>query len=72
MYPFHFPFPPEGVADFFIDYYGPTNKAYASLDDETKKAFRQGITENWEADNQATDGTTRYDAEYLEIIGTRA
>lgn len=72
MYPFYFPFPPQDVAQFFIDFYGPTNKAFASLDDDNKAAFKEAITKNWEADNEATDGTTSYHAEYLEIIGTRA
>ena len=32
MYPFEYPFAPAKVVDFFIEYYGPTNRAYLSLD----------------------------------------
>ncbi|RYG22516.1 class I SAM-dependent methyltransferase, partial [bacterium] len=34
MYPFRYPFGPEKVVEFFFDYYGPTFKAYRSLDEE--------------------------------------
>lgn len=33
-YTFNYPFPPEEVVELFRRYYGPTNRAFASLDDE--------------------------------------
>lgn len=39
MYPFEYPFSPAKVVDFFIEYYGPTNRAYASLNDEGRKGM---------------------------------
>lgn len=71
MYPFSYPFPPRKVAEFYCEYYGPTNRAYASLD-ETKRAALLGDLEAlWARHNGATDGGTKYDGEYLEVIAVR-
>ena len=43
LYPFRYPFPPAEVVDFFITYYGPVLRAFHSLDDATKVAFKEGI-----------------------------
>jgi hypothetical protein len=72
MYSFEYPFAPAKVVDFFIEYYGPTNRGYSSLTDEGRKALHDDLTALWTRNNVATDGTTRVQAEYIEIIGTRA
>lgn len=71
-YPFRYPFPPAGVVDFFITWYGPTLRAHASLDDAGKAAFKKDLTELWTSNNIAADGTTHVEAEYIEVIGIRA
>jgi hypothetical protein len=72
MYPFEYPFAPAKVVDFFIEYYGPTNRAYSSLTDDGRKALHDDLTALWSKNNVATDGTTLVQAEYIEVIGTRA
>ena len=72
LYPFEYPFAPAKVVDFFIEYYGPTNRAYGSLNAESQKAMRDDLIALWARNNVATDGTTRVLAEYIEVIGTRA
>jgi SAM-dependent methyltransferase len=72
MYPFEYPFPPAKVVDFFNEYYGPTNRAFLSLDDAGKKAMHEDLTALWTRNNVATDGTTRVLSEYIEVTGTRA
>jgi SAM-dependent methyltransferase len=72
MYPFEYPFAPAKVVDFFIEYYGPTNRAYSSLTDDARTALHDDLTALWTRNNIATDGTTRVQAEYIEVIGTRA
>lgn len=72
LYPFRYPFGPDKVVDFFIDYYGPTKKAYGSLDDAGKQAYRQDLIDLWTRNNEATDGNTFVQSEYIEVIGTRA
>lgn len=71
-YPFEYPFAPAKVVDFFIEYYGPTNRAYGSLDTAGKKAMHDDLTALWSKNDVATDGSTRVLAEYIEVIGTRA
>jgi SAM-dependent methyltransferase len=71
LYPFEYPFAPAKVVDFFIEYYGPTNRAYGSLDAAGKKAMHDDLTALWTKNNVATDGSTRVLAEYIEVIGTR-
>ena len=71
MYEFVYPFSPAKVVDFFNEYYGPTNKAYGSLDEMRRKAFHDDLTALWSANNVATDGTTHVRGEYIQVIGTR-
>jgi hypothetical protein len=51
--------------------YGPTNRAYASLNSDGRKALRDDLTALWTRNNTARDGTTQVLAEYVEVIGTR-
>jgi SAM-dependent methyltransferase len=71
MYPFEYPFAPDKVVDFFADYYGPTNRAHASLGDEARKTLHDDLTALWTRNNLETDGTTWVESEYIEVIGTR-
>jgi ubiquinone/menaquinone biosynthesis C-methylase UbiE len=73
MITFTYPFSPEEVVEFFRQYYGPTQKAFAALDSDQEKqmALRRDLEELWRENNQATDGTTSYESEYLEIIARR-
>lgn len=72
LYPFRYPFPPADVVDHFNACYGPTVRAFASLDENAKGAFKEDLTELWSRNNRATDGATDVQAEYIEVIGTRA
>jgi hypothetical protein len=44
MYPFQYPFSPAKVVDYFFEYYGPTNRAYGTLNEAGKKAFHEELT----------------------------
>jgi SAM-dependent methyltransferase len=67
-----FPFSPADVVEHFRLYYGPTQKAFGALDEEKQAALRKDLEQLWATHNQATDGTTRLEAEYLEVVATRA
>ena len=69
---FDFPFSPAEVVEHFRLYYGPTNKAFGALDENTQAALRRDLEQLWSNNNKATDGTTSVEAEYLEVIATRA
>ncbi len=72
MYTFRYPFAPDEVVDFFITYYGPTNRAYAALDATGKAAMHSDLEQLWAGSNQAKDGTTHVESEYLEVQAQRA
>lgn len=67
-----FPFSPAEVVEHFRMYYGPTQKAFGLLDEEKQAALRKELEQLWASHNQANDGTTRVDGEYLEVIAERA
>lgn len=71
-YTFSYPFPPSDVVEFFRAYYGPTNKAFASLDVTACENLRAELTALWTTHNRGGEGSTIVFAEYLEVIGVRA
>ena len=66
-----FPFSPAEVVEHFRLYYGPTQKAFSTLDESKQAALRKDLEQLWSTNNRATDGTTVVDGEYLEVIATR-
>ena len=72
QYLFSYPFPPSDVVEFFRLYYGPTNRAFASLDVDGGERLRRELEALWSAHNRAGRDCTTVFAEYLEVIGTRA
>jgi SAM-dependent methyltransferase len=58
--------------DFFLEYYGPTNRAFAALDEARRRTFRVeliALARRW---NRSDRGTLVAPAEYLEAVITRA
>lgn len=72
LYTFNYPFPPEEVVDFFRLYYGPTNRAFASLDGNGQQKLHRELESLWCSHNLASGSLTVVTAEYLEVIATRA
>ena len=72
VYRFEYPFPPDAVVEFFRVNYGPMTRAFASLDVKGQASLRSELVRLWSEHNTAPDNTTRVDAEYLEVIATRA
>jgi len=66
-----FPFSPAEVVEHFRLYYGPTQKAFGALDENAQAALRKDLEVLWAANNQAADGTTAVDAEYLEVVAVK-
>ena len=72
-YRFDYPFTPEGVVEFFRKNYGPTTRAFATLNDTDQAALRTDLINLWSSQNKAVEpGRTVVDAEYLEVVGVRA
>jgi SAM-dependent methyltransferase len=68
MYRFDYPFPPENVVEFYRANYGPMSQAFSSLDAGAQRQLRSELVSLWSSHNQSLDGSTRVDAEYLEVI----
>jgi len=72
LYRFEYPFGPEAVVEFFRANYGPMNRAFAALDAQGQDKLRRDLIALWSVHNQASGNNTQIDAEYLEVIATRA
>jgi SAM-dependent methyltransferase len=62
---------PSEAVEYFRAWYGPTQRAFASLDGSGQSNLRRDLEQLWIKHNCATDGTTSIVAEYLEVIATR-
>jgi ubiquinone/menaquinone biosynthesis C-methylase UbiE len=72
MITFDFPVSPEEVVEQFRLYYGPTQKAFEALDAAGQAALRNDLEQLWAENNSMTDGSTRVESEYLEVIAVRS
>ncbi len=72
MVSFCLPITPEQMVDYFRAWYGPTLRAFAALDEDGQTTLRDALTRLWSEYNLATDNTTHVEAEYLEVVATRA
>ncbi len=73
MYRFDYPFSPAGIVDFFRDYYGPTNRAFAALTAHNQEALHADLVALWHAHNQSSlANRTAVDAEYLQVVAIRS
>lgn len=71
QYLFDYPFSPSEVVEFFRLHYGPTNRAFASLNAEAQAQLRQELETLWAAHNRSGTDSTIVFAEYLEVVGIR-
>ncbi len=69
---FTYPFSPAEVVEHFRKYFGPTQKAFESLDPAGQAALRSDLEALWTEHNKATAGTTEVESEYLEVYATKA
>jgi hypothetical protein len=72
LYTFTYPFPPAEVVEFFRQYYGPTNRAFASLDETAARTLRGELEKLWSEHNRGGDELTVVSSEYLEVIAVKA
>jgi SAM-dependent methyltransferase len=70
-YAFRYPFPPADVAEYYLTYFGPTNRAHAALDESGQKALRKSLVELWASNNLSSNGSTYLEAEILEVVAVR-
>jgi len=63
---------PAHFVQVFRDFYGPTHKAFLSLDSDGAKALERDITHLLEQLNTAAPGALVVPSEYLEIVITKS
>lgn len=68
---FNFPFSPAATVEYFRTYYGPTLRAFASLDAEKQEALRNELVQLWTQHNLSQNGVTQVDSTYLEVVAVR-
>ncbi len=69
---FQYPFSPAETVEFFRRYFGPTQMAFARLDDAGQQELAHDLEALWAEHNTANDGTTSVKAEYLDVRAIRA
>ena len=72
QYSVTYPFPPAEVVEFFRRYYGPTNRAFASLNETDAKKLRDDLEALWSTHNRGGYELTVVSSEYLEVIAVKA
>ncbi|MGA8149528.1 MAG: class I SAM-dependent methyltransferase [Terriglobales bacterium] len=68
---FKYPFGPKEVVEFFRQYFGPTQVAFSRLDQAGQAELASRTEALWMEHNTATDGSTRLEAEYLDVRAIR-
>ena len=68
---FRYPFPPAATADLFRWAYGPTVRAFQTLDKNVQTRFAADLVEHWASHQRPGAENTEVDAEYLEVIAVR-
>lgn len=67
-----YPYPPVGTVDFFRRYYGPTGKAFDTLNQDGQMALHRDLVALQSAHNSSSiPGRTEARAEYLEVLARR-
>jgi ubiquinone/menaquinone biosynthesis C-methylase UbiE len=69
---FKYPFSVSETIEFYRSYFGPVQRAFAALSPNDQHALRRDLEDLWAKHNRADDGTTDIEAEYLEVVATRA
>jgi len=67
-----YPFSAAETVEFFRIHFGPAQRAFAALSEAGQADLRRDLEDFYERHNGATDGTTVVEAEYLEVVATRA
>lgn len=68
---FNFPFSPAATVEYFRTYYGPTLRAFATLNTDAQEALRNDLVQLWTQHNRSGNGVTQVDSTYLEVVAVR-
>ena len=68
---FDYPCRPKEVVEFFRQYFGPTQATFSRLDKQGQSVLASRLESLWTQHNTATNGTTKVEAEYLDVRAIR-
>jgi SAM-dependent methyltransferase len=66
-----FPFDVPETIEFWREFYGPTHKAFAALDEKGQAALRADLEKLWMENNLSGNGATHVRAEYMQVTAVR-
>jgi hypothetical protein len=66
-----YPHTPEGTAELFRAAYGPTVRAFESLDEDGRAALSVDLTTHWARHRRPVAAGTEVEAEFLEVVAVR-
>jgi len=69
---FNLPFSVPETVEYYRLYFGPAQRAFASLPEDKQADLRRDLERLWSQYNTATDGTVSVKSEYLEVVAKRA
>lgn len=74
FWPMQFPFNEGEAVAFFRRYFGPVKRSFEALqaEPEKQKQMEEDMLSFWRKHNRATDGTLLCEAEWLEVMATKA
>ncbi|MGV8019164.1 MAG: hypothetical protein AB2L26_13425 [Ignavibacteria bacterium] len=61
------PMPAKDVVDYFIKYFGPTNKLYELLNEKYKQDLKNKLFKLFSENNLSKTDNVEIDAEFLEV-----
>lgn len=68
---FRYKYTPAGIVELFRKEYGPTVRAFASLDEDGRAELNRALVRHWQNHATVENGITHVKAEYLEVVATR-
>jgi len=68
---FDYPCSPRETVRLFREWYGPTVRAFAALDERGRTLLERDLVSLWSEHNHASENETRVESEYLEVIAIR-
>ncbi|MCG3162218.1 MAG: hypothetical protein JMDDDDMK_03458 [Acidobacteria bacterium] len=71
MISFNLAMSPVETVEFFRAWYGPTQRAFAALDEKGQAALRSDLERIWNDNNRASGKRTLVESEYLEVVAVR-
>ncbi len=68
---FRYPHTGAGIAELFRGSYGPTVRAFESIDEDQRARLAEALTRQWTSHARAVESGSEVDSTYLEVVAVR-